>query len=283
MPTNPNQQPEFRTRIEKRYKEQLDAAGKALPRVTDPAWYFSASFANLQAGAPVGYLRRYDKDDLMLYPRAEAIVQGQVVGDVRFSDGRAHFAGQGHIEFHITQEHTQELDKAKLDLTFLTPKPLILMGSGQVDRTAYADAAFANPALFYRSGQTEFGLFVPDGSIVSKINLEVLRAATGQVPTQANAAVWHAYIAQAYKRMPDGKRFRLVHDILDEATLATLTRREFFIYESFQVPLTIGATFYVGHAPIAGATPFHGWIEDVIFDPTGGAPSGGGGGKPQPI
>ena len=277
MGSNPNPQPQFRTQIEQRFMAQLTAMGQALPRVTDPAWYFSASFANVDNNEPIGYLRRYDKDDQLLYPRAETIVPGKVVGDVRFAEGRAYFSGQGHIEFNITQEHTAALDQAKLDASFLAPKPLIMMASGQVDRAAYADAAFANPALFYRSGQSEFGLFVPDGSIVSKINLEVLRAATGQVPTHTGAAVWHAYIAQAYKRVQDGKRFRLAHDLMDSATLSVLSKREFFIYEPFQVPLNAGATVYVGHAPIAGATPFHGWIDEIIFDPTGGSSGGGGG------
>lgn len=282
MASTPNQQLIFRTGIEQRFKEQLDAAKKPLPRVTEPAWYFCVSFANVEQGAPVGYLRRYDKGDQLLYPRAEAAVQGKVVGNVRFEQGRANFDGTGHIEFHITARHADELGKAELEETFLSPKPLMLMGSGQVDRTAYAENVFANPVMFYRNGQTEFGLFVPEGAVVTKINLEVLRAATGQAPDALGVAVWNSYIAKKYDRVQDGKRFRLVHDIMDAATLAMLVRREFFLYESFQVPLTVGATFYIGNAPLPGATALRGWIEDVIFDPTGSSGGGGGGGgKPE--
>ena len=63
-------------------------------------------------------------------------------------------------------------------------------------------------------------------------------------------------------------------------TLDYLNKREFFVYEPFQLPLTAGSAFYIGHAPMAGASPFRGWLEEVIFDPCSGSGNGGGG-KPS--
>jgi hypothetical protein len=273
--------PIFRTRIEQRFKEKLEEEGLPLPIAEDGAWYFSANFGQTPNGAPLGYLRRYEKGDVVLHPHAETPVVGQVVGDVRFEGGRALFGGNGHIEFHITQAHVQALDEPKLNDTFLTPKPLIMLGVGQVDRAAHADANYANPVLYYRCGESAFGLFVPDGSLVSKINLEVVRATTGYANRDLQAAVWYAHIEQAYKKVQSGKRFRYAHEIMDGVTLDYLSKREFFLYEPFLVTLKPGAVFYVGNAPLPGVTPLRGWLEEVVFDPAGGTHNGGG--KPQEI
>jgi hypothetical protein len=281
-PNQQDKQPIFRTRIEQRFKEKLEEEGLPLPIAKEEAWYFSANFAQLPNGAPLGYIRRYEKGDVALHPSAETAIAGQVVGDVQFKDSRAYFGGNGHIEFHITQAHVQALDEPKLEDTFLTPKPLIMLGVGQVDRAAHADSNFANPVIYFRSGESAFGLFVPDGGLVSKINLEVLRATTGYASRELQAAVWYAHIEQAYKKVQDGKRFRYAHEIMDGVTLDYLSKREFFLYEKFRLALKPGSVFYVGSAPVAGVAPLRGWLEEVIFDPMGGSHDGGGG-KPQEI
>jgi hypothetical protein len=265
------------SRLENHFFERLKAKRKETPVVTQSTWYFSVSMGELQNGAPLARLRRYEEKDTLLQPSAEARIAGKVVGDVKFADGKAHFGGNGHIEFHVTAAHTQSLDETKLEPMFLAPKPLSMIVSGEAAREGLSDQTFANPLVFYRTGQSEFGLFATDGALTSKINLEILRAATGQASI-GGPAVWNAYIAQSFKRPTKGKRFAYVHEISNGASLKTSNTREFYLYEPFLMALRPGSVFYVGNAPIPGATPFHGWIDEVIIDPSGSGSGGGGGG-----
>ena len=59
LPASSDQDPIYRTQIEKRFAEKRKQAGLGPRIIPEPAWYFSASFANVQNGVPVGYLRRY--------------------------------------------------------------------------------------------------------------------------------------------------------------------------------------------------------------------------------
>lgn len=275
-----NTQPVFRTRIEQRFAELLAKEGQPLPRAKEATWFFSANFAQAASGGPQGYLRRYEKGDVMQSPSEETVIPGKVVGEVRFENGHAVFNGNGHLEFEIGPAPAQMLRSATVTQAFLTPKPLIMLGVGQVNRAAYVSNAYANPfvnpILYYRSGDANFGLFVPDGSMVSKVNQEVLHATTGFATRDLTSAVWYAQIVDFIKNAKDGKRFLYAHDIIDDVAFEYVSRRDFFLYEPLTVPLTPGSVFYVGNAPLPGVAPMRGWLEEVIFDPAGGAHNGGG-------
>ncbi len=146
-----------------------------------------------------------------------------------------------------------------------------------VDLAALSDANFANPALFYRCGQNEFGLLVPDGSAVSKVNLEIQRATTGQPPTDVSEYAWSTHVLKLRGKHADKQLHNCVHEVSNSQTLETLTSREFNLYEQFQVPLRPGAVVYMGGAPIAGVVPFQGWLNEVIVNPSSGTGSRGGG------
>jgi hypothetical protein len=258
--------------IQQRIEAALSRNGEPpLDPFNEPAWFFVANFSNVQNNRPIGQLQRYEIGDRPFQPSVTTDIPGTVVGDVTFVDGHAEFNG-GHIRFDVTTDQVAGLDVAKLELAMASPKPLSLIGLGRAQPAADANA---RPVVYYECGSTGCGLFVAnDGVLSSHVNIERQSHPTGISPRALDATIWFAF-AQEYKRVVDGKRYRMVHDIVDpDHILEHLIRREFFLYERFEMPLQPGGTFFVGAAPTEGAAPFRGWLEEVIVDPTGG--SGGG-------
>lgn len=257
--------------IQQRIEAALAAqGGPALDQFNEPAWFFVANFSNVQNNRPIGQLQRYEVGDLPFKPSVSIDIPGAVIGDVAFAAGHAVFNG-GHIRFDVTADQVAELDVAKLDLAMISPKPLSLIGMGRAE-----PGVGASPVVYYECAGTGCGLYVAnDGGVVSQVNVERQSHSTGFSPRALDATIWFAYVGQEYKRVVDGKRYRMVHDIVDPTDILNyVIRREFFLYERFEMPLLPGGTFYVGATPVAGVAPFRGWIEEVVVDPTGG--SGGG-------
>ena len=260
------------TPIEQRIKDAVAALNETLDPIREAAWYFTVSFRNVQDGQVVGRLARYEPGDMPFQPSHSVDVPGVVVGNVVFDNGRAMFDGNSYIQFHIAEEQVVSLDKAKMEAFLVTPKPMSMIGYGQIDRSVSFTSPHQNPVIYFDSGSSGIGLFVPGGEMLTKINLEDLGPSESPV-SGLDEEIWFSYIAN--QDLSSGSTV-LREEIVDPANiLGHLSRREFPIVDAFQLSLAAGATFTVGYAPlVADASPYQGWLEEVIFDPTGGSNGG---------
>ena len=217
---------------------------------------------------------RYEAGDLPFRPSISTPIVGDIVGDVRFENGRAYFDGNGYLKFQVTDQHIQALDRAKLDAALASPKPLSMVGYGHADAVPANEPGQPNelnPALYYTTGTSKFGLFARPDMLASKINLEAPQTdiSAQVIPTPA---IWFAYVSQQLDDDTSGAQYRFRLETVDpDHILEHLTRQEFALFDRFQMQLEPGSVFYVGATPPEGTQArFHGWLEEVIFDPTGG-------------
>lgn len=266
-----------RTKTEERLEELLGGTTESLPIIKTGAWYFTANFGDVLNGTPIGRLVRYDAGDRLLRPSAEVAIPGVVHGSVVFRNGRAMFDGNGYLTFTVTENQINTLEKAKLDMSLTAPQPLLMIGRGQIDDTREGADPYANPVLHYSNGGAAFGFWAPKGTMASRVNLEEVRTSYGLSPEGMTPAMWYAHVETTYASVVDGRRYRFAHKLVDVDSLDPVVKREFFLYDKFEVALDAGATFSVGAAPDK-SPKFAGWLEEVIFDPMGGSGSPGGGG-----
>lgn len=267
------------TKIEEAIRAEVARMGEQLDPITSPAWYFVVNFQDLAGGQPLGRLMRYDEGNRPFEPAMHLDILGQVIGNVRFADGRAHFDGNGHIEFRMAQQHVDQLygsvEPPKIDVLLASPKDLVMIGHGQISAPT-SGTPHANPVLYVQSAGAEFGLFVPDGSIHSRMNLDELGdpAGTPAAAKSLESAIWFAYIPTTSATEAHAHQ-RWVHEIVAPSRILTHEARQVFaLSQRVHVNLEAGTTFTIGNAP--GAQPFKGWLEEVIFDPTGSTGGGRG-------
>jgi hypothetical protein len=275
-----SQQPRPYTKIEEKIRAKLAELGQRLDPITHPAWYFIVNFQDLADGQPIGRLLRYEEGNLPFEPVAHLDIPGRIVGDVRIADGRAYFDGNGYVEFQVTTDQRDQLfgpvEPAKLEVELASPKDLVMIGHGHISQ-AEPGVTQANPVLYVKSAGSEFGLFAPDGAIHSKVNVDECSgpAEAAAIAQSLNSVIWFAYIS---KKTPAGGAAmpRWVHEIIDPNDILTAIKpKPFDLSQHVEVRLEPGTTFTIGGAP--DAQPFKGWLEEVIFDPTGGGGSGRGG------
>lgn len=265
------------TKIEEKIRAKLAAMGERLDPITHPAWYFIVNFQELADGRPIGRLLRYEEGNLPFEPAAHLDIPGRIVGDVRIADGRAYFDGNGYVEFQVTTDQRDQLfgpiEPAKLEVELASPKDLVMIGHGHISQ-AESGATEANPVLYVKSAGSEFGLFVPDGAIHSKVNVDQRSGPpeAAAIAQSLDSVIWFAYIS---KKTPSGGAAmpRWVHEVIDPNDILTpMAQKPFDLSQHVEVRLEPGTTFTIGGAP--GEARLKGWLEEVIFDPTGG--TGGG-------
>jgi hypothetical protein len=267
------------TKIEQKLRDALLERGDHFDPIEDRAWYFVVNFEDVRADVPYGRLMRYEKNDWPFEPSAYVDIPGKIVGDVRIEQGRAYFDGGGFIQFPVTQHAVDVILPPKIPVPLADPKPLLMICHGQIASSS-ADTGFGNPALYYECGTSSFGMFVPDGTARVRINAENVGNTVAEARTAfvgSDSAIWLAYIDSDFAQEANGPRYRLLNEVISpDDILNHVVRQEFFLNHAFSVGLVDGATFTIGGATVPESKPFRGWIEEAIFDPSGGTGNGRG-------